>query len=216
MFDEPKYRLSDFVKGYTFKTDKLFWTNIPKIFPNTYASKYVSRVFDELKKDYRIDILDEIVEKNPQNCISIHLRSNDVLMDYKNGKYIWDDSRGDANYEFQPEYLNGFFSFLLKKTPNIFDSNIDVKLYCSSHYEIKGRQAEINYSLISECDAIVKSYGMNLITPKNNHPDIDFQELCNSKILCITSGGFGKLASLVAERRKSLVYSCRKWSNNER
>ena len=202
------YRFSDFIKGYTLKTDKLYWHNIPEIFPASYAAKYVQKVSDEADKNYRIDVLDEIIPKQKTNLLSLHIRANDVLLGYKNGKYLWDKTRSDADYDFQPNDLEGFFSFLILNRPNLFEIDPSIKIYCNSHTVIDQIKFDLTNNLINDCRDVIKKFGFNSITSGETEADKVFFELCNSNILATTSGGFGKIANMLCRYRGGLVYEC--------
>lgn len=203
-----KYRLADFVKGYTRNKRPGYWNKIPYIFPESIASKYVLKTSSEDQKDRRIDILDQIVEKNTSDLINVHLRLSDMIIGYKNGVFLWDHNftRG-----FQPDSINGFFENAMVNFPGIFDysDSIIINLYTTlSHFDNNRsiNNSDTSLKFIEEIRHNIYAFGFTSKIITEMSADESFTNLCNSRNLLFSAGGFSKLAASLCEYRGGNTY----------
>ena len=191
------YRLSDVVKGYMREHEAESYNRCLTRYPNTIASKYITATQDlpDVDKDNNIPILDSIIDNNPVDHASMHIRAYDILTGYDAGEYIYDQTRGGLN-NFQPKQLLEYGVVDLLKQDNI----TTVYLFCANHYS--NNSSKLTLQMIEECANILKDNGLAIQHANEPHPDDAFTHMCNSKFMIGTQLGFSYLACQIVNHRK--------------
>lgn len=203
------YRLGDIVKGYIYTYEKKLFNKYTTLYPDTIASKYIIKGkelnidFTKINYNLIMDIIDSYKLKfNNNNTINIHLRVGDTITGYKNKKYIILKNKANKLYALQPiEYIN--IINILKKKYVKFNK---IKLFYGFHTPEKDSDIlKYSYKYINEITTLFTNNNYTVIKTNNNHPDLDFIEMTNSKIFIQSGGGYSKLISDIVKIKNNIV-----------
>ena len=191
------YRLGDIINGYIYINERNNYNSYNSKYPNSIASKYISKV-KNLKPDKKFrnfDILYDILEikDKPKNGINLHLRLGDILLNFKDNKFIFKTTQ---KYGVQPKIYNKLCE-QLKKITNIREVNL--------HYGSHNWFNDTSYKYINEVKNIFKNHGFTVNESKIFNPDIDFIEMCKSDIFIQSFGGYSNFIAQIVIKNKGTV-----------
>jgi hypothetical protein len=190
----PDYQLGDFIKGVTRKSRRQYWLDIPTKFPGSIAARYVEAVKDEQDKDHRLDILDDLIPREPNHDTVMHLRAGDAIRGYRDDKFVW---------------INTWFSY---QPVNLVDCCVKlcqeqvkrVRLFCAFHNN--SHQTKHTELIVEQTRQIFENHGIEVILSDWYDPDRDLTYMINSKTMIRTCGGFSAFAAHVAKMRGARVF----------
>ena len=188
------YRLSDVVNGWIYKHQPQEYFDYPTNYPNSIATTYMykSNTFND------INVLNSIIPYSIATDINVHVRLGDVLIDHVNGMYIFKHNSNKESYGYQP-----------KDILNVCKRNdiSKINLYYNFHKDprLKHINMKANFKYLEELCDMLKHNDVKVSLKNNSNPDIDFIEMCNSKIFVKSKGGFSDLISKIVEKRNNIV-----------
>ena len=182
------YRLGDIINGYIYKYERSNYESYHSKYPNSLASKYISKI-KNLKPDKKFrnfDILYDILEikDKPKNGINLHLRLGDILLNFKDNKFIF---KTFNKYGVQPEIYNKLCKQL--------------NLHYGSHTTFN----DTSYRYIHKVKKIFKNNGFKINESKIFNPDTDFKEMCKSDIFIQSFGGYSNSIAQIVKKNRGTV-----------
>jgi hypothetical protein len=198
------YRLEDifydYRKLYIKKKNNLsYMDNISSKYPNSIGDKYRVETKNFENKGGNYEILKKIIdnekyEKPKENDIILHLRIGDVILGYKNNKFIFRKSSNGTQYCIPLKVVDN----LLKK----LDNNKKIILVYGSHKKGKDK---LSQKYINEVEKIIKKYNFNFEHKNSCNPDQDFVFMCNSKTFIKSNGNYSKIISEIVKMNGNKV-----------
>lgn len=197
------YRLGDILKGYCIKNKEYKYINgIKKNLPNSIGSKYLNKTSDRKDKKLDLQILNEILndiknKKKPnKNDIVVHLRLGDVLLDYKNDKFVY------FKYKTK-EYAIILENF--EKTMKKIDNKKKIILVYGIHNSNGEKKKILSEIYLKKIRKILKKYNFKFSERVNYNPDDDFYFMSQSNTFIKSGGGYSKIISQIVKLNGGVV-----------
>ena len=173
--------------------DLKYLTDIDRLYPNSYASKYVKYSgFPHTFKIYDLNIIRKIFEeslhdKPLENSLVIHLRLGDVL----NGSY-------GNDYSYNVEHYHKLYDKIKNETKI---KKVDIVTGLHKNEYLK----ESSDKVVEIKNIFEKSFPTEVIITKN--PDKDLYYMCHSNFFARSGGGFSQLVvDYLKQDKTNIIY----------
>lgn len=211
------YRLGDIITGQCYKKpyERDYFNSIGILFPNSIAAEYNEKT--KYLKDKRfgnINILNDIIKNKTdkfdipdKNSVVIHLRIGDSLLDYKNGKFIYNERKRfkSGTYAIKIESFQTIIDNIKKKFTNF---NNKIILVFGSH---KTQNKKLNNIYLKQIENILKKNNIKVQKRFTGNPDKDFIFMSNSKYFVKSNGIYSDLVSKIVEKNGGVIIDSNKF-----
>ena len=194
------YRLGDIIGGWGNHGE--YYQNVPTVYPNSIGAEYVKQNIN--KRAYQLNILNNIIKKKnidydiKELDFVLHLRLGDSLTEYDKNN---DTFMYNGNYPTKLETIN--------KNIDIFKDNKVHIFYGNHHVLAKHAPRLVNLSEIylKKLRKLFDKHNIKYIEVNSGNPDLDFLNMCNSKIFVKSGGGYSNLITNIRNKNKKRVIS---------
>ena len=193
------YRLGDI---YIFWNKNNYLGKIQKKYKNSIGDLYLKnnkskkRNIHLLKKIIDNKIKKENIKIPDKNCIILHLRLGDSIIDYKNNKFIYRKQYNGKYYATQIEKLNYLLPYVKNKK---------IIIIYGKHFKFDKKNNKLNELYLKKIKNFFKSNNIKFEEKLSGDPDTDFMYMCKSKFFVKSGGGYSDLISQIVKLNNNNV-----------
>lgn len=199
------YRIGDCLIGPCMSVRLIGFIQYPRW---TIAHRYMCRT---LATKVQLDVLDDIVPREPNNEVIVHLRVGDVIDTHRRPVGTLWSEHTDSTTSKSPDGWEGYIrgrSYYQALLPAIRELGVSrVLIVAGSHENILGERSQEYIDIVSDFFTTNGFETSRRVTtdPDARRADDDFSLMCNCRVFLRSAGGYSKLAGLVAEKRGAVV-----------